>query len=755
MDDVAALIPEWLNLTMTAVDAEDPSLNISHETLQQNKILRVIKKNLVKRFLGMCPEIAEKKDDYKKFYERFGECFKLGIFEGSTKRSTIAETDQRGGERGPHEGRAERHLLLHQREYRRDALFTAEEFDGKEPQSTAKEGLDLGDRDEKKMPEELKTELEPLRKSMREVLGDKVEKVTVSDRMIDSSGVLTSSEHGWSANTERIMEAQALRDNSMTSYMVSKKTVEVNSAHSAMMELKKKASTDKSDKTVKDLIWLLFETFLLTFRFNLDEPTQFAARILRMIKLGLSIDDDDEGPDDDDEPVSRIQEQIEEVAKVISKGRAQGVLTQMFEGECARTKDNDLLRKSHLKDILFAPGGASQIGVTSGTDASEGLDVSAQTSTGRSSEVATTNVKGRSSQTVIDRMIQDAQRCQDEDDTNKAKIESKNGLEKYCVTMRNAVVEGKPKFKLEKTLQTVEVPRVITQELVRPAGEKTSVRERVKQFEMNGGASGTSTVEVLRGIPGDRQTEDSEDEAPTKRRKQESDPDPRAPVHFSLCHDWSDLGAKSAGESAELDVNTRPEGGHEGERSSKLDDVMLEMRDVKSELLQVRELVGVLVRRERCIETKAEIAARRLDRMEQEQDEAEDGEHEASLQEALANQAKVVRLVVDKWFVDKGFGFGKTTMGEIVFIHASVVQGAEAFVVGTDAWAQVVSDHARAEGGGYRARRAWGRDAWREQRDKEKANRVAQQVRRAAALTAELAVQSEKKTAAVRPATGA
>ena len=96
----------------------------------------------------------------------------------------------------------------------------------------------------------------------------------------------------------------------------------------------------------------------------------------------------------------------------------------------------------------------------------------------------------------------------------------------------------------------------------------------------------------------------------------------------------------------------------------------------------------------------------------------------------------------------RGFGFGKTTMGEIVFIHASVVQGAEALVVGTDAWAHVVSDHARAEGG-YRARRAWGQDAWKAERDKERANKVAQQVRRAAALTAELAAQSEKKTAAV------
>ena len=180
----------------------------------------------------------------------------------------------------------------------------------------------------------------------------------------------------------------------------------------------------------------------------------------------------------------------------------------------------------------------------------------------------------------------------------------------------------------------------------------------------------------------------------------------------------------------------------------KLDDVMLEMRDVKSELLQVRELVGVLVRRERCAEVKTEVAARRLERMEREKDDADDADHEAELQEDLENQAKAVKLVVDKWFVDKGFGFGKTTMGEIVFIHASVVQGAEVLMVGTDAWAQVVSDHARAEGR-YRARRAWGRDAWREQRDKERANLVAQQVRRAAALTAELAAQSEKKTAAV------
>merc|ERR1712178_433827 len=269
MDDCDELIPEWLSFVKGVVDSEDLPLNISRETLQQNKILRVIKKNLVKKCLEMFTEITEKKDDYKKFYEQFGKNIKLGIHEDSTNRQKLADLLRFQTSKSGDETISLKEYCDRMKEGQNDIFYITgesiqqvssspfieslrkkgyevlymvdpideycvqqlKEYDGKKLKSVTKEGLDLDSEDEKKKTEEQKAEFEPLCKLIKE---------------------------------------QALRDSSMSSYMVSKKTMEINPNHSIMKELKTKAAADKSDKTVKDLIWLLFDTSLLTSGFNLD-----------------------------------------------------------------------------------------------------------------------------------------------------------------------------------------------------------------------------------------------------------------------------------------------------------------------------------------------------------------------------------------------------------------------------------------------------------------------------------------------------
>jgi molecular chaperone HtpG len=173
------------------------------------------------------------------------------------------------------------------------AVGQLKEYDGKKLVSATKEGLQLEEtEEEKKKKEEKMAKFEPLCKTVKEILGDRVEKVVVSDRIVDSPCVLVTGEYGWTANMERIMKAQALRDSSMSGYMSSKKTMELNPDNAIMEELRKRAEVDKNDKSVKDLVLLLFETSLLTSGFSLDEPNTFGNRIHRMLKLGLSIDDD-------------------------------------------------------------------------------------------------------------------------------------------------------------------------------------------------------------------------------------------------------------------------------------------------------------------------------------------------------------------------------------------------------------------------------------------------------------------------------
>lgn len=172
------------------------------------------------------------------------------------------------------------------------------EFDGKTLVSVTKEGLELPeDEDEKKKFEELKAKFEPLCKVMKDILDKKVEKVVISKRLVNSPCCIVTSQYGWSANMERIMKAQALRDTSTMGYMAAKKHLELNPEHPIIETIRKKVEEDKNDKSVKDLVMLLFETSLMASGFAPEDPQTHANRIHRMIKLGLGIDDDTETPE--------------------------------------------------------------------------------------------------------------------------------------------------------------------------------------------------------------------------------------------------------------------------------------------------------------------------------------------------------------------------------------------------------------------------------------------------------------------------
>merc|ERR1712124_110402 len=166
------------------------------------------------------------------------------------------------------------------------------EYDGHKLVCITKEGLKLADSEsETKQKEDIKAKFDPLCSTMKEILGEKVEKVVVSERLVASPCVLVTGEYGWSANMERIMKAQALRDSTMGMYMSSRKTLEINPENSIVEELRKRTEVDKGDKNVKDLVVLLYETAMLSSGFLLEDPASFAIRIHRIIKLGLSIEE--------------------------------------------------------------------------------------------------------------------------------------------------------------------------------------------------------------------------------------------------------------------------------------------------------------------------------------------------------------------------------------------------------------------------------------------------------------------------------
>jgi len=358
-DNFEDMMPKYLSFVRGVVDSDDLPLNVSRETLQQHKLLKVIKKKLVRKTLDMIKKIN--KEDYDKFWKEFSTNIKLGVIEDHANRTRLAKLLRFYSSNSKTEMTSLQEYVERMKEKQEHIFFVAgtsraevenspfverllkkgyeviylveavdeycvqaiPEFEGKKFQNVAKEGLKLDESEaSKEKKETLVKEFEPLTTWLKEnALKDKIEKAVVSDRLTTSPCALVASTYGWSGNMERIMKAQAYaksQDPSKDYYSGQKKTLEINPRHPLLKELKRRTDADKEDATAKDLAVVLFEAATLRSGYQLGDTAGFADRIERMLRLSMNISLDEkveEEPEDEDDDKEDAAEDKEEEVK--------------------------------------------------------------------------------------------------------------------------------------------------------------------------------------------------------------------------------------------------------------------------------------------------------------------------------------------------------------------------------------------------------------------------------------------------------
>eukprot|EP00271_Cylindrocystis_brebissonii_P013006 TRINITY_DN32544_c0_g1_i1.p1 TRINITY_DN32544_c0_g1~~TRINITY_DN32544_c0_g1_i1.p1 ORF type:complete len:859 (-),score=258.80 TRINITY_DN32544_c0_g1_i1:582-3158(-) len=363
-DDFEELLPKYLNFLKGIVDSDTLPLNVSREMLQQHGSLKTIKKKLVRKALDMIRRIAEEDEDdtkkesdtekeddadeagasdkkgkYAKFWNEYGKALKLGVIEDSSNRIRLAkllrfQSSKSDGKLTSleeyvsrmKEGQKQIYYLTGQSKEQLEkspflekllkndyeVLFLTDavdeylmqnltEFDDKKFQNASKDDLKMANRDKAK-DKAMKDEFKDLIKWWKDTLGgDDVEAVKISVRLAETPCIVVTSKYGWSANMERIMQAQALSDTSKTSYMKGRKTLEINPKHPLIKQLKELVAADVEDPKAKEVAKILYDTALLESGFVLEDPTVFANRVYGTLSASLGVDPEAKVDEEEDE----------------------------------------------------------------------------------------------------------------------------------------------------------------------------------------------------------------------------------------------------------------------------------------------------------------------------------------------------------------------------------------------------------------------------------------------------------------------
>lgn len=349
-DDFEDLLPKYLNFIRGVLDSDDLPLNVSRETLQQHKLLKIMGKKLVRKVLEMLRKLSLGKQDkdsdeeseskneiyqdnshpYIKFFEQFGKSLKMGVVEDAANRSKLAKLLRFQSSKSEGKYTSFDSYLETKPEWQKDIYYLAAEsieaaekspfmevarrkgievlflidpideyaiqnlgdYDGHKLQSLTKEGLKFGDEDEdtlKKRTKAYRENFKPLTKFLKELLAGKVSKVTVSQRVESSPSVIVTSQYGHTANMERIMRAQTFANPEVLKSMMAAKTLELNPRHPIIVELNKRVKQSPEDENTKTLAHLVYDTALLASGFTHDNVDDFTTRMYQVLGSELSL----------------------------------------------------------------------------------------------------------------------------------------------------------------------------------------------------------------------------------------------------------------------------------------------------------------------------------------------------------------------------------------------------------------------------------------------------------------------------------